>query len=169
MVNKWTRTYRTISGVDVSTDHLVVKFANGDAPKIKCSAVVPPGVKKIRWHESRIEADGSHITIPAEPEDLEIPWDVIRNLTDEAFARHMAKLASEQARHIGARVRELRENRGLTQAKLASLASIEPANLSRIENGHFDLSTSTLWKILAGMGYSARDLAPQREASRVLS
>lgn len=164
MANKWTKAYRTISGVDPSTDYLVVKFANGDAPTIKCSALVLPDVKKIKWHEARVAADGSHITVQAEPENLEIPWDVIRNVTDEAFARHMAKRASEQARYIGARLRELRENRGLTQAKVASIAGIEPSNLSRIENGHFDLSTSTLWRVLAAMGYSARDLAPQREA-----
>lgn len=164
MRNKWTRAYRTISSVGIDGDKLVVKFANGNAPTVECSTLVPPGVKHIKWHDASVAFDGSRIVVPSEPSHSEIPWDVIRNLTDETFARQMAKRAAEQARYIGARLRELRQRRGLTQSKVASIAGIEPSNLSRIENGRFDLSTSTLWRVLAAMGHSPRDLAPQGEA-----
>lgn len=166
MVNKWNGAYQTISKVDVGTDHLAVKFANGDLAKVTLSALTPTNLKKIRWRETRVEADGLHIVVPADPEDFEIPWDIFRRLTDSEFARDMAELASKQARHVGARLRELREKRELTQAKVASIAGIEPANLSRIENGHFDVSTSTLWKVLAAMGHSARDLAPEASTAK---
>lgn len=163
MFTKWALPYRTISRIEIKPDTLIVSFKDGGTATIKHSVLAPSGAKKIRWHEARVEDDGSCINIPGDPVSLEIPWDVVRKLTDENFARHMAKIASEQAKHIGARLRELRESRGLTQAKVASIAGIEPANLSRIENGQFDISTSTLWRLLAAMGYSARDLAPQRE------
>ena len=78
---------------------------------------------------------------------------------DSEFASHMAERAAKQSEYIGSRLRQLRKQRRLTQAQVADAAKIEPANLSRIENGHFDVSTSTLWKVLAAMGYSPADLA----------
>ena len=60
---------------------------------------------------------------------------------------------------INNRLRNLRLDRGITQSTLASLANIEPANLSRIENGHVDPCLSTILKILSAMGCSLRDLA----------
>ncbi|HEV2987929.1 MAG TPA: helix-turn-helix transcriptional regulator [Candidatus Angelobacter sp.] len=78
----------------------------------------------------------------------------------------MAELAAKQAEHVGIRLRELRKQRGLTQAEVAEAAKIEPGNLSRIEKGHFDISTSTLWKVLAAMGYSLADLAPNNDQHR---
>ncbi|MCI0724905.1 MAG: helix-turn-helix transcriptional regulator [Acidobacteria bacterium] len=163
MVKKWDGAYLTVNGLNLGTDHLAVKFANADVVRVRLSTLTPNNVKKIRWGEARVESGGLHVVVPADPKDLVIPSDIIRRLTDSEFARHMAERAAKQARYIGARLRELRERRGLTQAKVASMAGIEPANLSRIENGHFDVSTSTLWKILAAMGYSARDLSPDRD------
>lgn len=167
MQNKWRGTYQKISEVDVSGDYLIVRFAKGDAAKVKLSALEPPELKKLHWNEARIEGHGLYIRVPAEPEPLEIPWDIVRRLTDPEFARDMSQLAEKQSRYIGARLRELRTKRGLTQAKVSVIAGIEPANLSRIENGHYDVSTSTLWKLLAAMGYSARDLASERRPEEV--
>jgi DNA-binding XRE family transcriptional regulator len=165
MRNKWNnRNYLTIKAVGVGKDNLSIEFANGDLAQISCSAVTPPGATQIRWTESHISPDRLHITVPAQPRDIEIVWHVARRLTDPEFAGHMAELAAKQAEHVGARLRELRKQRGLTQAEVAGAAKIEPGNLSRIENGHFDVSTSTLWKVLAAMGYSPADLAPREVA-----
>jgi DNA-binding XRE family transcriptional regulator len=161
MATKISTAYQTISNVSSEKEYLYVTFVNGDVAKLKISAVTPEQSKKIWWQKARIEAGGMYIYVPADPKGLEIPWHVIRRLTDQAFAREMVDLAAKQARQIGERLRELREKRGLTQAKVASIAGIEPANLSRIENGYFDISASTLWKILAAMGCSPRDLASE--------
>jgi DNA-binding XRE family transcriptional regulator len=159
MEQKWTRQYQTILSFNTKERQLTVAFANGDTVTIPCTQLLPPAITKVTWERARLAADGFSVAIPAEPRTLEVSWSVIRNLTDEDFARHMAEVAAEQARYIGKRIRELRERRELTQAKVASLTGIEQPNISRIENGVFDVSTSTLGKILRVMGFSARDLA----------
>jgi len=162
MTKKWdSRDYLMITGVSVETNSLRVHFANGDIEQIDCTRLVPPRVDRVRWAESYVADDRLHVTVPAEPREVQISWSVIRGLTDPQFASHMAEHASAQARYVGVRLRELRKKRGLTQAQVAESASIEPANLSRIENGHFDVSTSTLWKVLGAMGYVPGDLAPE--------
>lgn len=159
MKTKWARAYQTILSFKSKAHQLTVTFANGDTVVIPHARLVPPGITAVSWGNAYLATGAFSITVPAEPKPLEIWWDVIRNLTDEKFARDMVQIAAEQARYIGKRVRELRESRELTQAKLASITGIEQANLSRIENGVFDVSTTTLWKILGAMGFSARDLA----------
>ena len=160
MAIRWeSREYLTIIKVLAGKDKLIIEFANTDVVEIVFSALIPPHTRGLRWTDSYVSADHLHVIVPAEPEGIEIAWHVIRSLTDREFARHMAMRASKQAGYVGARLRELRNQRGLTQARVADAAGIEPANLSRIENGKFDVSTSTLWKILAAMGYSPADLA----------
>lgn len=162
------RNYSTIVSVEVEDDVLAVAFANGDIARIELHALTPEQapVQNIQWRDAQIQADGMYIRIPAEPDDLEIPWDIIRNLSDIQFAQRMAALAEEQARQVGARLRELRLKRGLTQTQVSAMAGIQQANLSRIEHGRFDVSTSTLWKLLSAMGYSPSDLAPRWKSFR---
>ena len=49
---------------------------------------------------------------------------------------------------LGLRLKEYRENRKLTQDKLAEMVGIDPKHLSRIENGRNYPSLETLEKIL---------------------
>jgi DNA-binding XRE family transcriptional regulator len=162
MRKKWeNRSYLVMKAVSLGMDKLSIEFANGDTVQILCSALAPPDVDRIQWAQVSISSDRLHLIVPAAPTNIQIAWHVIRRLTDPAFASHMVERAARQAEYLGARLRRLRKQRGLTQAQVAGVAKIEPANLSRIENGHFDVSTSTLWKVLTAMGYSPADLAPR--------
>jgi len=49
---------------------------------------------------------------------------------------------------IGSRLRELRKNRGLTQAELARQIGIQQSDLSRMEKGTYRVSLDNLFKIL---------------------
>ena len=49
---------------------------------------------------------------------------------------------------IGSRLRELRKNRGLTQANLARQIGIQQSDLSRMEKGTYRVSLDNLFKIL---------------------
>lgn len=51
---------------------------------------------------------------------------------------------------IGKRIAELRKQKGLSQAKLAELAGIDPGHIARIELGRY----STGIDILAKIGYA---------------
>lgn len=59
---------------------------------------------------------------------------------------------------IGARIRQLRTEKGLTQAKLAELSEQEPSNVSHIERGATKLSLGTLVSIANVLGCSVDDL-----------
>lgn len=56
------------------------------------------------------------------------------------------------------RIKEFRENRKLTQDKLAELVGIDPKHLSRIENGRNYPSFETLEKILENLNVSYEDI-----------
>ena len=110
--------------------------------------------------------DGVHISIPVTPgtgdagsDTVDIPWDVVRTLTDSDFAVHMAHRAEETARRTGSRLRRMRKARGLKAVELGKRVGMSQPSISRIENGGHDLSLGTLEKLLAVMGYSLSDLA----------
>lgn len=156
----WSKEYCTILEVDVEICSVIdIQFANGDLVSVKASTIIPAGYRVFWEDRPKIIDGGRAIVFSATPKRLEVSWELIRRLTDVRFAKRMAKLAAKQSKHIGKRLRGLRKNRGLTQADIALRTGIEPANISRIENGKFDIAASTLWKILGAMGYSAGDLA----------
>lgn len=59
---------------------------------------------------------------------------------------------------LGMRIKEFRENRKLTQDKLAEMVEIDPKHLSRIENGRNYPSFETLEKILDSLQISYEDI-----------
>lgn len=59
---------------------------------------------------------------------------------------------------VGARVKALRLQLGLTQAVLAEGSGIPRPNLSRIERGLENLSVRRLSRLAEALGVSARDL-----------
>ncbi len=52
---------------------------------------------------------------------------------------------------IGRKVRELRDERGLTQRQLAERAGVSPMTVSRTERGNHAPSTNTLAKLAGGL------------------
>ncbi len=59
-----------------------------------------------------------------------------------------AQLTSPQTAEIGGRLRQLRKDRGLTQAELARQIGIQQSDLSRMEKGEYRVSLDNLFKIL---------------------
>jgi transcriptional regulator with XRE-family HTH domain len=66
----------------------------------------------------------------------------------------------EQDRKIqlGQRIKELREQKGLTLEKLAYENDIAKSTLSRIERGLVDVKYTTLLKIAEGLGIKTKEL-----------
>lgn len=58
----------------------------------------------------------------------------------------------EQRVRIGAKIRELRKEKNIEARKLAELASIDAANLSRIEKGRYSVGLDVLSKIALALG-----------------
>lgn len=53
---------------------------------------------------------------------------------------------------IGARIKEIREERGIEARDLATISGIDAANLSRIENGKYSVGLDILSKIATALG-----------------
>lgn len=160
MAKKFDSAYLEVTAVDANARQVRVSFANGDQIEMPTSELVPSRLRTtIDWANAQPSNLSTGISIPADPVAIEIPSTRLRRLSDRSFADHLARLAERQARLIGSRLKSLRQRRGLTQKAVARLAHLEPANLSRIESGRFDVSSTTLWKILAAMDCSIADLA----------
>jgi transcriptional regulator with XRE-family HTH domain len=56
------------------------------------------------------------------------------------------------AARVGARIRDLRSNAGLSQTELEARSGISKARLSRYENGHVMPTVQTVDKIAAALG-----------------
>ncbi|GET20682.1 helix-turn-helix domain-containing protein [Prolixibacter denitrificans] len=59
---------------------------------------------------------------------------------------------------IGARVRTLRESKGISQQNLAAICNFEKANLSRLEAGRTNPTVSTLYKISQALEIPLSDI-----------
>ena len=59
---------------------------------------------------------------------------------------------SEERERIGAKIRQLREDKGIEARHLALIANIDAANLSRIEKGKYSVGFDILTKIANALG-----------------
>ena len=57
-------------------------------------------------------------------------------------------LTRQQLPLVGKRIRELRKDRGLTQAELAARVGVQQSDLCRMETGEYKVSLEALFKIL---------------------
>ncbi|MBL7722752.1 MAG: ImmA/IrrE family metallo-endopeptidase [Chitinophagaceae bacterium] len=157
---RWNNTsYQKIKDARLNNQNIVVSFENGDVIEVPKGALSPFGASDIEW--SKIHFSPFEIIIPASPNALEIPWDKLRVITDKEFAKYLADKSEEQSKLIGVKVKRLREKKNISSKELAERAGVAAQTISRIEQGHTDVSFATLRKILAAMGYSLRDLANQ--------
>jgi len=159
-MNKWNNTsYQKIVNAKLAHNQIVVSFENGDIVKIPKEVLIQKNVSKIVW--DKLKHHPFEIIIPAKPEPIEIPWDEIRIVTDKEFGKYLAKRSEKQSKLIGSKIKQLRKRKGIKSNELAERAGITPQTISRIEQGHTDVSFSTLKKILASIGCTLKDLANQ--------
>ncbi len=59
---------------------------------------------------------------------------------------------SEERKRIGARIKEIRKQKGIEAKQLATLTNIDAANLSRIEQGKYSVGLDILTRISHGLG-----------------
>ena len=76
-----------------------------------------------------------------------------------------AQIGMPEVAAIGSRLRELRKERGLTQAELARQIGIQQSDLSRMEKGEYRVSLDNLFKILSAFDLDLADLFGGQQAA----
>lgn len=102
-----------------------------------------------------------HLRRPIRPggfTNLRVRDDVLR-----AHQRAVARDAERErtpAMVLGARLREMRVERDLTQEELARLAAMHSTYLGRIEGGRVNVGLEIVWCLAAGLGVPPSALLP---------
>ncbi len=65
----------------------------------------------------------------------------------------------EQLRALGRTIRSIRRERDLSQEAVAGAAGVHPNQVGRLERGTADVYTSTMLRVVAGLGVSLSDVA----------
>lgn len=73
-------------------------------------------------------------------------------------AKAPAKTSSKLNVQFGNHLRSIREEKGLSLRELAELCDLDNSNISKIENGKFDVQLSTIVILAGGLGVHPRRL-----------
>ena len=150
------RGYQRIARVEWQAPNLVIDFEDGTRACLEARRLIGPDDEPVEWH--RLTWSPYEIAVPGPYEVVVIPWSRIRVLTDPDYAAHLAAAAADEARLLGARVRQLRKARGLASKVLAARVGISLQQLSRIERGERNSALAELEPLLAAMGCSLHDM-----------
>lgn len=150
-------TYQRFAGASGHGHALEVRFENGDEVRVDMRALLSADSAEARWET--LVVDPFELRLVVGDEEVEVPWLDVRALADDQLAAHLVRRADASARHVGHRVRLLRERRRMTSRQLAERAGISAQSMSRIERGRHDVVFSTLRRLLAAMNFELADLA----------
>lgn len=79
----------------------------------------------------------------------------------------MPEIHSDVSRVVGARIRTLRTNLGISQVDLADMASVHVANLGKIERGLSNPSLATLARIAYALDCQIADVVQDVRAEHI--
>jgi DNA-binding XRE family transcriptional regulator len=181
MIKNWDRlAMRFASARYVSRQGVLdVTFENGDHFLVATETVLPvansapfsrPGARMASraapvappdWTKMRIGETGDVLEVPANDAVIEIPWDRIRSVADPEFRAHLADRAVERAQRIGARIRAMRLEAGLTPATLAEKVGVPRQVLANLEAGKIEPRTDLIEHIAVALGRRLRDFAEE--------
>ena len=90
----------------------------------------------------------------------------IRSVADPDFRAHLTDRAAERARCIGARIRTMRLETGLTRAAVADNVGVTREMLADLEAGQIEPQTSLIEKIAIALGKRLHDFAEESPRKR---
>lgn len=110
------------------------------------------------WMKSEDQDERQGILLAMEEILAQAPV-VVREMT-LAKESNMPHGLSKWAKHVGSKIRELREKAGLNQTQLAEKAGLSQSHVSRLENAEHSPANFTLQKIAQALGVSVSDIDP---------
>jgi DNA-binding XRE family transcriptional regulator len=94
----------------------------------------------------------------ARGEQNEIPWDFARHYCDVSYQPRIESVAARGRAALGAKIKQTREARGLTQQELATLTGINRVTLSRLEAGRQSPRLDTLNTLAKSLNLPVEEL-----------
>jgi ribosome-binding protein aMBF1 (putative translation factor) len=156
---RWgTREYADIASVRYEHGRLLVAFADGSEVSLAVDDLDAYGVEDREWQMARSEI--YHITTPTSRGDIEIPWDVIRALTDHEFRSFLTEHAEQTAKRVGTRLRDLRNERRIGASDLARRVGVSRERIDRLEAGELPADLDFEKRVLEALGYAREDAFP---------
>ena len=93
----------------------------------------------------------------------EVPWDRVLHESEPAYRYYRGRMdRTKGGRELGARIRNLREAKGLTQEALADAVGMMRSNISRIEAEKHHPTLDTLERIAKALKVSVADIIAAR-------
>ena len=84
----------------------------------------------------------------------------------KTLSAQLKKASSASAQTVADRLMALREERALSQARLAELAGVDRKTINRIENGHFSPSLDTLTRLSVVLKCRLSELVEVKRSKR---
>jgi DNA-binding XRE family transcriptional regulator len=84
----------------------------------------------------------------------------------KTISAQLKRASSTSAQTVADRLMALREERSLSQARLAELAGVDRKTINRIENGHFSPSLDTLTRLSVVLKCRLGDLVEAKRSKR---
>jgi len=148
-------------------DTLWLEFGDGLQRAVRWSTLpfavrldLTPASASVRDHgEAVVLAD-------ARGREADIDAEVLRTAVDPAFGTALDRRDDSERAATGARIRGIRQERGLSQEQVEALTRISQETLSRIENGHRDPRLNTLRKLAAGLSMDLQELLTRMAGSK---
>lgn len=143
---------------DTDRHEFMVIFRDGKMYRIRRDWLPEDDGTEIR--RIRVERDGSAFVVEqTSGRRFEVPWDFVLYHADPKYRYYKGRTSQRDAErdvalHIGRRVREVREQKGLTSYELARRAGIARPNISRIERGKHVTSVEILGRLGRALGVS---------------
>jgi DNA-binding XRE family transcriptional regulator len=151
----------------VLDDTLWLEFGDGLERAVKWSTLPFAARLTIRPASASVRDQGEAVLLAdADGNEVDIDAEVLRSSVDPVFGTAMDGRDRAERVAVGARLREIREERGLSQEQVQALSGIAQETLSRIENGHRDPRMDTLRKLAAGLSMDVPDLLARMAGAR---
>jgi putative transcriptional regulator len=84
----------------------------------------------------------------------------------KTLSAQLKRASSTSAQTVADRLMALREERSLSQARLAELAGVDRKTINRIENGHFSPSLDTLTRLSVVLKCRLSELVEAKRSKR---
>ncbi|HEY6073898.1 MAG TPA: helix-turn-helix transcriptional regulator [Anaerolineales bacterium] len=147
---------------DTDRQEFMVIFRDGKMYRIRRDWLPEDDGTEIR--RIQVESDGSAFVVEqTSGRRFEIPWDFVLYHADPKYRfykrrRSQRDTERDVALRLATRVREVRQQKGLTSYELARRSGIARPNISRIERGKHVASVDTLERLARALGVSPAQL-----------